>query len=336
MCCLGGTDRTSAGTWVPAYGRQPARGDSSLPALLHLAVETGRHAFTAHDLTRFCAAWVDAQLPVDIRRQLHRAVNENRSGRVVAGLTLLLALCGWINGGDEGAKRAVIGALPGGALPHASGDAMRHRRDVRRLHPFEAPQLFAVVSAISRRAGLYPMPAIYVLPGERSMNAYALGTSEDAVITLTDGLLRGMTQEEIAAILAHEIAHICSDDASTMALAASLHRAIRFASLTGLAATSHRGGSTLSTPLVWLLQSAPAIAELLCLALSRIRELAADALALELIAEPRTLAAALEKLERHHTGGTRVAPAEFENELTAYLRSHPSTDQRVSFVHSLA
>lgn len=322
--------------WVPAYGfgRNPASEDSSLPALLLVAAETGRHAFTAHDLTKFCAAWVDAQLPVDVRRHLHRAVNENRSGRVVAGLTVLLALCGWINGGDEGARRAVIGALPAPVRPHALGDALRHHRDARRLHHLEAPGLFALVDVISRRAGLSRMPAIYVLPGERSMNAYALGTAEDAVVTLTDGILRGMTQDEIAAILAHEIAHICSDDASTMALAANLHRAIRFASLTGLAAMSHRGAQP--TPLVWLLQSAPAIAELLCLALSRIRELAADALALELIAEPRTLAAALEKLERHHRGGSRAAAVELENELTAYLRSHPSTDQRVSFVHSLA
>jgi len=298
--------------------------------------EAGRHAFTTHDLRRSCAAWAEAQLPADIRRQLHRAVNEGRSGRAIAGLTLLLAVCGWISGGEEGARIAVTSALHPSCAPLASSEAMRRRRDIRRLHYPDMPQLFALVDAVRRRAGLTRMPEIYVLPAERAMNAYALGVPEDAVITLTDGLLRGMTVDETAAIVAHEMAHICSNDASTMALAASLHRMIRCVSFSGLAAMSSRGTPRPPSPLAWLLQSAPAIAELLCLALSRIRELSADAFALELIDDPRTLASALEKLERHHRGAVGMPSVELETELTAYLRSHPSTEHRVSFVRSLA
>jgi heat shock protein HtpX len=44
------------------------------------------------------------------------------------------------------------------------------------------------------------------------MNAYALGSPENGAIILTKGLLRGMTREEIAGILAHEVAHIRNND----------------------------------------------------------------------------------------------------------------------------
>jgi heat shock protein HtpX len=147
-------------------------------------------------------------------------------------------------------------------------------------------------------------------------------------------LLRGMTQDEVAAILAHEIAHIAYDDGSTMILAGSLQRAIRCAAWWG-----QRGASMplqQGSVAAWVLSSAPAIGELLCLALSRIREYAADALALELIAEPRVLASALEKLERHHRWANGLAMEACVTPDLSYLHSHPSTAQRVSFVRSLS
>ncbi len=301
-----------------------------------MAAAAGQHDFTTQDLRRSCTAWIEAQLPADVRRHLHHAINERRSGRAISGLTLLLALCGWINGGDEGARLAVIGALPQSGPLQAASETMRRRRDARRLTPAEAPDLFALVHDVCRRAGLRRMPQVYVLPRERAMNAYALGSPDDAVITLTAGLIDGMTRDEVAAIVAHEIAHICNGDAATMALAASLHRTIRFISGAGLVGMAGRNGPWHVSPLRSLLQAAPVISELLCLALSRIRELAADAFALDLISEPRTLASALEKLERHHSGGNSHYAHGRDDDVTAYLRSHPTTHQRVGFVHVLA
>jgi heat shock protein HtpX len=290
-------------------------------------------ALTSHELQRACSAWLDTQLPSNARRQIHHEINAAQSGRFIAGLTTLLALCGWIDGGDEGARRAVVNAVP---PPQGSTrETMRRRHDARLLHPFEAPELFAVVHAISRRARLVRMPEIYVLPAESSMNAYALGSSNDAVVTLTAGLLRGMTIDEVAAIVAHEIAHISSNDASTMAFSASLQRAVGIASLAGLATLARRR-TPLAAPLMWLLESAPVIAELLCLGLSRIRELAADALALDLIADCQPLASALEKLERHHRQTHPLPLYAADDDVSSYLRSHPTTDQRVRLLRGLA
>src|SRR5262245_65871566 len=95
------------------------------------------------------------------------------------------------------------------------------------------------------------------------MNAYAVGGPDRSAITVTEGLLRGMTGSEIAGILAHEVAHICNNDGWAMRWAAALHRVIALTSLSGL--TSLQGNWVLGSPLVVLLRSATTISNLLCL-----------------------------------------------------------------------
>jgi heat shock protein HtpX len=88
-----------------------------------------------------------------------------------------------------------------------------------------------------------------------------------------------------------------------MSWAAALHRAIEWTSLKGLVSLhAQHSGMAANPTLVALLRAAPSIAELLRLALSRTRELDADATALELTGNLQALIAALDKLERHHVG----------------------------------
>jgi heat shock protein HtpX len=84
------------------------------------------------------------------------------------------------------------------------------------------------------------------------------------------------------------------------------------------------------------LSSAPAIGQLLYLALSRVRELDADALALELIDDPRSLVTALHKLEHFHSGPACPSRAALEDGLVGFLRSHPATSERVGMLLRLA
>ncbi len=143
------------------------------------------------------------------------------------------------------------------------------------------------------------------------MNAYALGGPEGSAITLTAGLLNGMSVGEVAGILAHEVAHISSNDASAMTLAGAFHRAIAVASSLGLMhlGSRNRSGAVPSPPLALLLGAAAAIGQLLYLGLSRLQEADADALAAELIGDPKMLIDALQKLERHHAGPQAVVAA---------------------------
>jgi heat shock protein HtpX len=263
-----------------------------------------------------------------LRRDAHRNVNHRSSAWAIGGMVLLLAVCGWIVGGPEGARRAVNGGVPRGNGFAVTGETMYRWFGARLLRHAEMPGLFHILTDVCRRARLSRLPDLYYLAAPQSMNAYALGGPDGAAIVLTEGLLRGMTPGEVAGILAHEVAHISNNDAWAMSWATALHRAIEWTSLTGLAALRTQAGSA-GGPLAALLRAAPTIGQLLCLALSRVRELDADATALELTEDSHGLVAALDKLERHHTGSPVLPVAAFEDGSTRLLRSHPATSERV-------
>jgi heat shock protein HtpX len=267
-------------------------------------------------------------------RSRHQVANHRSSGLAIAAMTLLLAVCGWIVGGIEGVHQAVALSAPGPNCSAISHETMFRWFGVRLLGPAELPELFNMLIDVCNRARLSRLPDIYCLPGPGDMNAYALGGPEGAAIILTEGLLRRMTRDEIAGILAHEVAHIRNNDAWTMSWAAALHRSIEWTSLTGLALLrAQHSGTPDSRPLAALLRAAPSIAQLLRLALSRTSELDADATALELTGDSQALIAALDKLERHHAVLSATA---CEDGPMRLLRSHPATSERVGALLSLA
>jgi heat shock protein HtpX len=273
------------------------------------------------------------------RRLAHQTANHQSSALAILAMMMLLAVCGWIVGGTEGAQRALQRTAPCPNGTVISRESMYRWFGARLLFRAEVPTLFAILAKVCRRAGLARMPDLYCLPAPGDMNAYALGGPEHSAIVLTEGLLRGMTRDEIAGILAHEVAHIRNNDAWTMSWATALRRAIDWTSLAGLAQlrTRHHHGSMVSgRPLATLLNAAPALGQLLGLALSRVRELDADATALELIGDSRALIAALDKLERHHAGTAPMHMSAFAHDPMRLLRSHPATSERVGTLLNLA
>jgi heat shock protein HtpX len=268
------------------------------------------------------------------QRHLHRELNGKRSGFAIAGMLLLLAVCGWIVDGEDGARRAVAS---GGLKPDdfvISPEMMARRFSAKLLIPAEMPSLFAKLREICRRARLPSLPDLYYLPEPNSMNAYALGGPRRSAIVLTDGLLRRMTEDEVAGILAHEVAHISNNDRFAMDWATSLQQAVAVTALAGLAA--RRNDRITNSVLAAFLQSAPSIGQLLYLALSRSRELDADARALDLVDRPHALVAALNKLERFHTNAQLVPMQAMEDSVARLLRSHPATWERVGLLVRLA
>lgn len=248
-------------------------------------------------------------------------------------MLLLVALCGWLNGGRDGAVAALAsGALQDDELELTPG-MLERRFGARALRAFEAPLLHQRLREICQRARLARIPELYCLPEPLSMNAYALGGATRSVIVLTQGLLSRMTMDEVSGILAHEVAHIRNNDAWAMSFAAKLQRAMTTASLAALMAA--RGGGWPAGAAV-LLSSAPAIGQLLYQALSRLREFDADALALDLIDDPQSLVAALQKLERFHSGARFPSQAAVADGFSRLLHSHPATSERVSLLARLA
>ena len=133
-----------------------------------------------------------------VQRYVHRELNGRRSGFAIAGMLLLLAVCGWIVDGEDGARSAVaFGGLKPDDLV-ISPDIMARRFGVKLRNPAETPALYARLHDICHRARLVRPPDLYYLPAPNSMNAYALGGPRRSAIVLTDGLLHRMTEDEVA------------------------------------------------------------------------------------------------------------------------------------------
>ena len=193
----------------------------------------------------------------------------------------------------------------------------------------DAPGLYAILLGVCNRAGMKRLPELFLLPTS-GMNAYALGSPDDACISVTRGLLSGLSRGETTGILAHEVAHILHHDTGAMHWAAAVQNEIAQSASQGMAALRARGdGSVDAGQQALLLAAAPAVASLLVLALSRLREFAADTMALELIDDPQALVAALCKLEHFHTGRSPLHAHLQEDALSASRRSHPGTWERI-------
>jgi heat shock protein HtpX len=271
------------------------------------------------------------------RHRLRRVANRRHSGCAMVAMVLLFAICCWLIGGEEGMRQALTGATAELRDAFIVPETMLRHFGARQFYPSEMPALFEMLQDICRRANLQRPPDLYYIAAPHHMNAYALGSPERAAIALTEGLLRGMTLAEIRGILAHEVAHICNNDAWAMTWATALNQAIALTSLLALASVNERTSPARGiTPLAGLLSRAGAIGQLLCLALSRSREFDADATALALIGDPVPLVAALRRLERHHTGSYVMATIPPQEGPERFLRTHPATCERVGALLSLA
>ena len=147
------------------------------------------------------------------------------------------------------------------------------------------------------------MPRVYLIPSEQP-NAFATGRNpKNAVVAVTEGLLRYLPREQVKGVLAHEMGHVANRDILVMTIAAMIGAAI--AAIANILQFSmfFGGGDDDDNPLgiVGVLAAvivAPLAAMILQLAVSRQREYLADATAAQYLGEGRPLAEALGTLER--------------------------------------
>ena len=163
----------------------------------------------------------------------------------------------------------------------------------------EYPRLYKVVTDVCMRADL-PMPRIAIVP-TKTPNAFATGRNKNnAVVAVTDGIMSLLPDDELAGVLAHEMAHIKDRDMLVMTVAATIAGAVAFASRIAFYGSFGRGRSNNGGNAIILLLAAitaPIAALLLRLAISRSREYKADKEGSLIIQRPLALARALEKLE---------------------------------------
>lgn len=150
---------------------------------------------------------------------------------------------------------------------------------------------------MSERAGM-PMPALYIIETEQP-NAFATGRNPDnAAVAVTRGLINNMSRNEVAGVVAHELAHIKNRDTLTMTITATLAGAV---SMLANFAMFFGGGRDRPMGIIGTLAMmilAPMAAGMVQMAISRVREYEADAEGAAICGNAEWLASALARLGR--------------------------------------
>ena len=278
--------------------------------------------------------------------------NTLRTFTLLAAMTALFMGAGYLVGGATGVVIALGLAAAMNLFSYWNADKIVLRMyNAREVTAETAPQFYRMVEQLAENAQL-PMPRVYIIETDLP-NAFATGRNPDnAAVAATLGLLKRLNQQEIAAVMAHELAHVKNRDTLTMTITATIAGAISmlanfamFAGMFGGNRDNPLGG--IGTLLVALL--APVAAMLVQTAISRTREYAADKAGAEICGQPMWLASALTKIERlAHEADNRVAE---KNPATAHMfiinplsgksvgalfSTHPTTQDRVQRLEQLA
>ena len=148
--------------------------------------------------------------------------NQIRTTILLAVMTALILWVGQLLGGRQGMIIALIFAAGMNFFSYWYSDKLVLKMyRARKATPQQAPEIFEMVGKLTQTAGL-PMPKIFIIPSE-APNAFATGRNpENAVVAVTDGLLRLMNRQEIMGVLAHELAHVKNRDILIGSIAATL------------------------------------------------------------------------------------------------------------------
>jgi heat shock protein HtpX len=267
---------------------------------------------------------------------------------LMAGLTSLFVAIGGYFGGQSGMIMAfAFAAIMNFVMYFGSSKLVLRMYGARVVTQREAPELYAMVDRLRQRAGL-PMPTLAIAPHAQP-NAFATGRNpENAVVAVTDGILRLVSRDELEGVLAHELAHIKNRDMRLQTFTATLAGAISNLAHFGLFFGGRDDEDSSPVGGLAMVILAPIAAMMIQFAISRQREFKADAVGAKISGRPRSLANALRKLDAAaHQIPMNVAPAVAPlaqvNPLAAYrggiaslFSTHPSTGERVARLEALA
>jgi heat shock protein HtpX len=223
---------------------------------------------------------------------------------LLAAMTAVFLMAGWFMAGEGGLIIALFFALATNAFAYWNADKVVLRMyNAQQVGRDYAPGFYDMVQDLAARAGL-PMPKVYIIEQEQP-NAFATGRNpENAAVAATTGLLNRLSQEEVAGVMAHELAHIQNRDTLIMTITATVAGAVGV--LANIASFQMLFGGNRNSPLggfgaILGIILAPLAAALVQMAISRAREYEADQRGAEICGEPRWLANALQGLHRDAT-----------------------------------
>ena len=273
-----------------------------------------------------------------------------RTAVLLAGMTALFLAIGYMIGGQGGMLMALLFAVGTNLFAYWNSDKMVLRMyGAREVDARSAPQFHGLVQQLSQRAGL-PMPKVYIIENDQP-NAFATGRNpENAAVAATSGLLRRLNHEEVAGVMAHELAHVKNRDTLIMTVTATIAGAVSM--LANFA--FFFGGNNRNNPLgmvgtLLMVFLAPVAAMIVQTAISRTREYEADRIGAEICGRPLWLANALVSIQ---DSAARIDNVQAENNpATAHMfiinplharsvdglfRTHPATEERVRRLRLMA
>ena len=269
-----------------------------------------------------------------------------KTAMLMAAMTALLGFAGTMLGGFEGLLIAIILAIAVNLFAWYNSDKMVLRmygaKEVPRGHP-----LYEMVADLSLNAQL-PVPKVYEIQSDQP-NAFATGRNpENAAVAATTGLLERLNQNEIAAVMAHELAHIKNRDTTIMVVAATFAGAISMLANFAMFFGGRRNDNIGFIGLIAMMILAPLAASLIQMAISRNREYIADKVGAEICGNPLWLASALKSIQGFATkidnhGAERnpsTAHMFIINPLHAHAHdklfsTHPSTANRITALEAM-
>ena len=270
-----------------------------------------------------------------------------QTAMLMAAMTALFGFAGTMLGGFEGLLIAIILAIAVNLFAWYNSDKMVLRmygsKEVPRGHP-----LYEMVADLSLNAQL-PVPKVYEIESDQP-NAFATGRNpENAAVAATTGLLERLNQNEIAAVMAHELAHIKNRDTTIMVVAATFAGAISMLANFAMFFGGRRNNNMGFIGLIAMMILAPLAASLIQMAISRNREYIADKVGAEICGNPLWLASALKSIQGFATkidnhGAERnpsTAHMFIINPLHAHAHdklfsTHPSTANRITALEAMA
>lgn len=225
-------------------------------------------------------------------------MNYVKTAMLLAAMTALFMGLGAMIGGESGMLIALVIAVGMNVFSYWNADKMvLSMHGAREVDDTTAPRFVAMVRELANNAGL-PMPKVYIIEQDQP-NAFATGRNpENAAVAATTGLLARLTEEEVAGVMAHELAHVQNRDTLIMTLTATIAGAIsmlaNFAMFFGNNRENNNPFGFVGVLVATIV--APLAAMIVQMAISRTREYAADRRGAEICQNPRWLASALAKI----------------------------------------
>ena len=267
-------------------------------------------------------------------------------------LTVLFVFIGFSFAGTNGMLIAFVIALGINFYAYYFSDKHVLKRFNATLIEDSRHPVYKITQKLIQKANL-PMPKIYII-ADHTPNAFATGRDhENAAVAVTMGLYEMLNEEELEAVIAHELSHIKHYDILIGTIAAVFAGAIAMvANMMQFGAMFNNSNDRQNSNPIMMIAMAillPLAASIIQMTVSRSREFMADEGAARMTGNPAGLQSALAKLENYARSGHQIHNATeqtahmfiinpfsgLKSTLGSLFRTHPTTEDRIARLEEL-